>query len=248
MKYQCLQDVLDNIYYDKGEFWSSDSRIYYLKEFGTLESLLEVLSKYFNMWDQGERGENYTKKLGGYTEYERASYCFLYIFQVLPMFEDPSIIPELMQYFPPEGPDQWPWTMEDMWTEVMLQNVGSYCDYGPSYIPWLMKSLHLLPKGADWAAEWFFGHMIFDAFAHIDAKTGDFPCIEEALLLGDRKIILKLAQHEVLDWQDELRKAEDTNDEIEWLETCKERLACSEYILSHLLAVPKNVVPLHAAD
>ena len=250
MEYHDLQYVLDTIYYNKTNAMDcyEPPIIQALKDYGTKDVLMEKLDHYFTMWDEGERGLAWQDLEGDFTQYERASWCFYYIFQALPLFKDPSIIPDLMKYFPPEGPDQWPWTMEDMWTEVMLQNAGSYCDYGPSYIPWLMKSLHLLPKGSDWAAEWFFSHMIFDTFSHIDPKTGNLPCIEEALSLGHRKTLLRLAEREVKDWVHELKKAEDTNDEVDWVKTCQERLVWSEYILGYLLKLPENVVSLHATD
>lgn len=250
MEHQCLQDVLDEIYYGESNAldWYEPPIIQALKDYGTKDELMTQLAYYFKIWDEGERGLAWKDFEGDFKQFERASWCFYYIFQALPLFKDPSIIPDLMQYFPPEGPNQWPWTMEDMWTETMLQDVASYHDYGQNYIPWLMKSLNLLPKGAEDRAKWFFGHMIFDTFTHIDPKTGDFPCIEFALALGDRKTLLELAKHEVSDWQDELRKAESSNDEIEWSQTCKERLACSEYVLSHLLHISENVVPLHVLD
>lgn len=261
MEYECLQDVLDEIYYGESNAldWYEPPIIQALKDYGTKDELMAQLAYYFKIWDEGERGVAWQDLEGEFKHFERASWCFYYIFQALPLFKDPSIIPELMQYFPPEGPDQWPWTMEDMWTEVMLSVVKDYADFGLSYIPWAMKSFKNLRKGAEWVAKELIFSMIFHTFRKITPDT--FPNLEvvDALPLGDYGMLKTILDSEIHDAQkffDDCQKKllelnlsdralKNARDD---LESAKETLYCTEYVLGQLLALPENVVPLHVLD
>jgi hypothetical protein len=260
MEYECLQDVLDEIYYGESNAldWYEPPIIQALKDYGTKDELMKQLAYYFKIWDEGERGVAWQDLEGDFKHFERASWCFYYIFQALPLFKDPSIIPELMQYFPPEGPDQWPWTMEDMWTEIMLQNIASYHYYGKPYIAWLMRSFKYLQKGAEWVVEDLMFSMIFDTFERIRPDIfPDFPVID-ALPLADRSMLKKILEQDVIEWRETVEQTritlhkEDSSEKKELLEEKLFRhqggLARTEYVLGQLLALPENVVLLHAAD
>ncbi|PPE05548.1 hypothetical protein [Holospora curviuscula] len=260
MKYTCLQDVLDEIYsaeYVGNYLPLADEKQWTegFKTFGTKENMLSALNYYFRIWDQGERRLNWRQEEDGCMIFERAAWTFYYIFDSISFLKDPSIIPELMQYFPPEGDVRWPWTMEDLWTEMMLQIVANYWDFGPAYMPWLMRSLHLLHPGARWAASYFMSKMIFDTFYRI--KPDQFPelLILDALPLGKGDLVLSLLENEILRWQEALKRAKarlcktpSSEKEMKQaknaVDSAKESLACAEYVRGQLLLLPQEVISI----
>jgi hypothetical protein len=265
MDYTCLQDIFDEIYeadYD-GE-WAIGREDEFpwregFQKFATKKGLLEALAYYFKIWDQGERGIAWQEEREGFKEYERASWCFYYAFDATPILKDPSIIPELIQYFLPEGENRWPWSMEDVWTEMMLFAVKDYADFGLPYVAWVMKSFKNLRKGAEWVVEDLMFSMIFDTFQRITPDVfPDLPVVD-ALPLGDRSMLKKILNSEVQGAQKFLNDSKKKllepdlvgvklKNALEDLESAKRILARTEYVLGQLLALPENVVPLHAAD
>ena len=257
MEYHCLQDVLDEIYYgeENAMDWYEPPIIQAIKDCGTKDALMKKLAYYFKIWDEGERGLAWQDLEGDFKQFERASWCFYYIFQVLPLFQDPSIIPELMQYFPPEGADQWPWTMEDMWTEVMLSVLKD--DFRSSYIPWAMKSFKNLRKGTEWVVEDLMFSMIFDTFQRITPDVSPELPVIDALPLGDRNMLQKILEQDVIEWRELIEKKryelshlvdeQKSNTLKENLFGDEGSLAQTEYVLGQLLALPENVVPLHVS-
>ncbi|PPE06861.1 hypothetical protein [Holospora curviuscula] len=259
MKYTCLQDVLDEIYAAEysGDYLPLGDEAQWkegLKTFGTKEGMLSALAYYFNIWDQGERGINFRQEEGGCKIFERAAWTFFYIFDSIALLKDPSVIPELMEYFPPEGKERWPWTMEDIWTEMMLQTVAD-SNFGPTYMDWIMRSLHLLHPGSRWAASSFMFSMIFDTFYEI--KPDEFPelPIVDALPLGKGDLVLSLLENEILRWQEALERAKarlcktpSSEKEMKQaknaVDSAKESLACAEYVRGQLLLLPKEVISI----
>ncbi|ETZ07574.1 hypothetical protein P618_200234 [Holospora obtusa F1] len=254
--YNCFQDVLDAIYNSDENPMDCDTESYWIDIISKFvlnkQDLLQKLEQYFNMWDLGERGVDYLEKIGEFYEYERASWCFYYLFLFLSDLKDPSFIPEVMKYFPPDGEHHWPWCMEDMWTEPMLAEVANYHDFGPTYIPWIMRSLHLLYPGAEWVAENFMFSMIYDTFSHITPDTfPDLPVVD-ALPLGKREIVRNLLEKEVFGWNKTLQKdkeklaqalcEQEKKFAYKDVESAKESLACAEYVLGQLLLLPEEVV------
>lgn len=265
MDYTCLQDIFDEIYEadDDGE-WAISQHYHYpwkkgFQKFATKKGLLEALAYYFKIWDQGERGIAWQEERRGFKEYERASWCFYYAFEATPILKDPSIIPDLTQYFPPEGENRWSWTMWDVWTEMMLFVVKDYADFGLSYIPWAMKSFKNLRRGAEWVAQSVMFSMIFNTFEDITPDVFPGLPVVDALPLADRIMLKKILNSEVQgaqkffdDCQKKLlepnlsdRALKNARDN---LESAKETLYCTEYVLGQLLALPDNVVPLHGSD
>ncbi|PPE06359.1 hypothetical protein [Holospora curviuscula] len=259
MKYTCLQDVLDEIYsaeYVGNYLPVSNEPQWYegFKTFGTKENMLSALAYYFDIWDQGERGINFRQEENGCMIFERAAWTFFYIFDSISLLKDPSIIPELMQYFPPEGDVRWPWTMEDLWTEMMLGVVTS-SNFGPTYMDWIMRSLHLLHPGARWAASYFMFSMIYDTFYRI--KPDQFPelPIVDALPLGKQDLVLSLLEDEISGWQEALERAKaklcktpSSEKEMKQaknaVDSAKESLACAEYVRGQLLLLPQEVISI----
>ncbi|PPE05711.1 hypothetical protein HCUR_00151 [Holospora curviuscula] len=189
------------------------------------------------MWDLGEREINFYELIGDFYEYERASWCFYYLFRALSFLKDPSFIPEVMRYFPPDGKEAWPWDMNGMWTEPMLGVVTN----APGYMPWLMRSLHLLHPGARWAAKDLMSQMLFDTFYEI--KPDEFPDlpIVDALPLGKRDLVLSLLDEKIEDYK---RWLEEDRVSSKNIEKWKERIACTEYVRGQLLLLPKEVISI----
>ncbi|ETZ07528.1 hypothetical protein P618_200289 [Holospora obtusa F1] len=255
-KYTCLQDVLDEIYNSEEDamehgFGDGVNKNNFIKFFEK-GALLKSLERYFEMWDLGERGIDYCELIGDYYEYQRASWCFYYLFLFLSDLKDPSFIPEVMKYFPPDGEYHWPWCMEDMWTGPMLDVVTDYRRWGPAYIPWLIRSLHLLYPGVGWAAGDFMSKMMFDTFYRITPdEFPDLPIVD-ALPSGKREIVKNLLEKEVSGWKDALKKAniklqkslseQEKKFALKDVESAKESLACAEYVLGQLLLLPEEVV------
>ncbi|PPE06862.1 hypothetical protein HCUR_00117 [Holospora curviuscula] len=169
--------------------------------------------------------------------------------------KEPSFIPEVMRYFLPSGTQIDHWTMEDMWTEMMLQTVVNYYHFGPAYMPWVMRSLHLLHPGARWAASSFIFNMIYDTFCRI--KPNEFPDlpIVDALPSGKQDVVLGLLDDEVKGWQEALARAraellktpssgQETKRAQEAVDSAKESLACTEYVRGQLLLLPQEVISI----
>ncbi|PPE06372.1 hypothetical protein [Holospora curviuscula] len=193
--YTCLQDVLDDLYetqeIDAGEKYWKEA----IKKFATKEGLLKALSHYFELWDREERDRDYLRELLS-LEGQKASWCFYYLFEALSSLKDPSFIPQVMRYFLPSGKEVDHWGMEDIWTEMMLQTVAD-SDLGPTYMHWIMRSLHLLHPGARWAASYFIFNMIYHTFD--DMTSGQFPDLPvvDALPLGKRDLVLSLLDEKI---------------------------------------------------
>ncbi|PPE05697.1 hypothetical protein [Holospora curviuscula] len=251
-KYTCLQDVLDDLYetqeIDAGEKYWKEA----IKKFATKEGLLSALAYYFELWDREERDRDYLRELLS-LEGQKASWCFYYLFEALSALKDPSFIPQVMRYFPPEGDNRWPWTMEDIWTEMMLQTVAD-SDLGPTYMHWIMRSLHLLHPGARWAAKDLMSQMLFDTFYEI--KPDKFPdlSIVDALPLGKRDLVLSLLDEKISSWKNILEQDEITlknanfepeiNRAKKDVDSAKESLACYQYVRGQLLLLPKEVISI----
>ena len=261
MDYTCLQDIFDEIYeadYDGQWAIGREDELPWregFQKFVTKKGLLEALAYYFKIWDQGERGIAWQQERRGFKEYERASWCFYYAFETTPMLKDPSIIPELMQYFLPEGRDRGPWIMEDVWTEMMWQAVANYHDYGFDYIPWLMKSFKFLKKGSEWLAEEVMFTMIFDTFEHITPDVFPDLSVVDSLVLGNATLLKKILEQDVLEWKELIEKKQEKIGHLvderekkvlkEDLFRYEGSLARTEYVLGQLLELPENVVSLH---
>ncbi|GAJ45715.1 hypothetical protein HE1_00024 [Holospora elegans E1] len=248
--YTCLQDIMDEIYnwpiHAKGgaeqEHWME-----FLPKFAVKEDILKSLERYFDMWDLGERGVDYLEEISGFLECERASWCVYYLFKSLVFLKDPSFIPFVMKYFPSA------WCMEGMWFQPMINVITNYHRWGASYIPWVMRSLHLLPSGAlnDAAGEFMF-NMMFDTFYHITPDVFPDLSVVDALPLGKRDIVLTLVKNEVLGWQESLKRAKEKlekascekkiNDAKKSIDSAKKSLACAEYVLGQLLLLPEEVI------
>ncbi|PPE04300.1 hypothetical protein HCUR_00363 [Holospora curviuscula] len=202
------------------------------------------------MWDLGEREINFYELIGDFYEYERASWCFYYLFRALSFLKDPSFIPEVMRYFPPDGKEAWPWDMNGMWTEPMLSVVTN----APGYMPWLMRSLHLLHPGARGFAGDFMFSMIFQTFRPITPEVLPELPIVDALPLGKRDLVLSLLEDGISEWKNILEQDEITlknaNSEPEInrakkdVDSAKESLACYQYVRGQLLLLPKEVISI----
>ncbi|PPE05630.1 hypothetical protein [Holospora curviuscula] len=259
MKYTCLQDVLDEIYsaeYSGDYLPISDEKHWTegFKTFGTKENMLSALNYYFRIWDQGERRLNWRQEEDGCMIFERAAWTFFYVFEAIPLLKDPSIIPELMRYFLPQGEQAGSWDMEDLWTEMMLQIVANYWDFGPAYMPWVMRSLHLLHPGARSASSYFMSKMIFDTFDYITPEEFPKLPIVDALPLGKRDLVLSLLEDGISEWKNILEQDEITlknaNSEPEInrakkdVDSAKESLACYQYVRGQLLLLPQEVISI----
>ncbi|PPE06863.1 hypothetical protein HCUR_00115 [Holospora curviuscula] len=164
--------------------------------------------------------------------------------------KEPSFIPEVMRYFLPSGTQIDHWTMEDMWTEMMLQTVVD-SDLGPTYMNWLMRSLHLLHPGARWAASSFIFNMIYDTFYRI--KPNEFPDLPvvDALPLGKRDFVLSILDEMIEGYKkffEEKKKKILNNDPLQStlrsVESYKEDIACTEYVRGQLLLLPQEVISI----
>ena len=245
----CLQDVLDEIYEDEEMNLGQKHWQEAIKKFATKEGLLTALSHYFELWDREERDRDYLRELLS-LEGQKASWCFYYLFEALSALKDPSFIPEVMRYFPPEGDNRWPWTMEDIWTEMMWQTVAD-SDLGPTYMHWIMRSLHLLHPGARWAAKDLMSQMLFDTFYRI--KPNEFPNLPvvDALPLGKRDFVLSILDEMIEGYKkffEEKKKKIFNNDPLQntlrSVESYKEDIACTEYVRGQLLLLPKEVISI----
>ncbi|ETZ07522.1 hypothetical protein P618_200283 [Holospora obtusa F1] len=251
MSYESLEEIMEEIFYyddeDHDDAMGGITEYHwmeFLPKFAVKKDLLKALDRYFNMWDLGERGVDYLEKIGEFYEYERASWCFYYLFMTLGYLENPSFIPSVMKYFPDE------WYMEGMWSQPM---VGVITARWPDYVPWLMRSLHLLPsKELNYVASDFMFKMIFKTFYRI--TPDEFPklYVVDALHLGNRIMIKNLVEKEISEWKDSLKKAQEKLQKVsreqekkvaqEDVESAKESLACAEYVLGQLLLLPEEVV------
>ena len=122
-----------------------------------------------------------------------------------------------------------------------------------------MRSFKYLQKGAEWVVEDLMFSMIFDTFQRITPDVfPDLPVVD-ALPLGDRSMLKKILNSEVQGAQKFLNDSKKKllepdlvgvklKNALEDLESAKRILARTEYVLGQLLALPENVVPLHAAD
>ncbi|ETZ07524.1 hypothetical protein P618_200285 [Holospora obtusa F1] len=256
-KYTCLQDVLDEIYngdedpvacrFDREDDFEPQN----FSRFSEKEALLKGLERYFEMWDLGERGIDYCELIGDYYEYQRASWCFDYLFLSLRELKDPSFIPEVMKYFLPSGKGSGPWEMEDMWTGPMLDVVTDYRRWGPAYIPWLMRSLHLLYPRSLWAAGDFMSKMIFDTFDYIIPEEFPNLPIVDALPLGKREIVKDLLEKEISGRKTSLEKSKikleiaSSDREIKFakesIDRAKGGIARAEYVLGSCYCCPKRL-------
>ncbi|ETZ07519.1 hypothetical protein P618_200280 [Holospora obtusa F1] len=245
-KYTCLQDVLYDIYNSDENPMNSSTESYWIDIISKFvlnkKDLLQKLEQYFNMWDLGERGVDYLEKIGEFYEYERASWCFYYLFISLSFLKDPSFIPEVMKYFLPSGKDSGPWEMEDMWTESMLHIVTNYRRWGAIYIQWAMRSLHLLDFGADWAAEDLMVSMIFHTFYYITPNEfPDLPVVN-ALPLGNRDLVKRLLKKIIKHRKNCLLEHKDDLQANISVPLWRQTLVCAEYVLGQLLLLPEEVV------
>ena len=256
MDYTCLQDILDDIfYYDDGEGGEGMGGIVtkhvmvFLPKFAVKKELLERLAHYFEMWDLGEREIDHYNLIGDFYEYERASWCFYYLFRALSFLKDPSFIPEVMGYFPAYGKERWSWEndMNCMWTQPMVSVVTNT----PGYMPWVMRSLHLLHPGARWAAKDLMSQMLFDTFYRI--KPNEFPNLPvvDALPLGKRDFVLSILDEMIEGYKkffEEKKKKIFNNDPLQntlrSVESYKEDIACTEYVRGQLLLLPKEVISI----
>ncbi|ETZ06938.1 hypothetical protein P618_200836 [Holospora obtusa F1] len=242
--YESLQDVMDEIfYYDDGHDHEAmgvvlrDHWMEFLPKFAVKKDLLKALDHYFNMWDLGERGVDYLEKVGEFFEYERASWCFYYLFMTLEHLEDPSFIPSVMKYFPDE------WYMEGMWSQPMVGVITNYEKWGATYISWLMRSLHLLPSGAlNYAAKDFMIDMILDTFFYLDPGTFPDLFVVDVLPLGRRNIVQSLLEEIIEDRKKCLLEHKDNLQLNCMIPRWRQTLVCAEYVLGQLLLLPEEVV------
>ncbi|PPE04296.1 hypothetical protein [Holospora curviuscula] len=247
--YTCLQDVLDEIYEDEEMNLGQKHWQEAIKKFATKEGLLTALSHYFELWDREERDRDYLQELLS-LEGQKASWCFFYLFEALRYLKDPSFIPQVMRYFLPSGKEVDHWEMEDIWTEMMLKRVASY-HFGPTYMNWLMRSLHLLHPGARWAASYFIFNMIYHTFYEIKPdKFPDLPVVN-ALPLGKRDLVLSLLDEKIERYKQSLEEKKKkilNNDPLQStlrsVESYKEDIAYTEYVRGQLLLLPKEVISI----
>lgn len=247
MKYNCLQDVIEDIYttYELTDLqdldWDNDEFVEGLVTFGDKSSLLELLAESFEMWD--EVGQTIDLR----TEYtdEPATWCFYCCFKALPYLKDPSVIPEMLKYLPYEPDRAYMYNSieYDMLVPMMVEAITNTEQFGLEYIPWLLQSLDCIP-GSEYQegfALQLLGDAIFDTFDSV--KPDQFPerlPAVDVLSFCNRSFILKILNILI----------EENNESIERSKTrkgnnvfyfkedtsyLKEGLACLEYVRGQLL-------------
>ena len=123
--YTCLQDIFNEIYeaddHGKRAFGGGKEPLWNngFDTFATKEGILQALSYYFKIWDEGERGIAWQEKRRGLKEYERAAWCFYFAFDSTSTPKDPSIISNLIPYVLGSAAGCVPWKMRDSWRAMM---------------------------------------------------------------------------------------------------------------------------------
>lgn len=248
-QYTCLNSVLEDIYSSENLEYlenSGDKFIEGFQRFGDRNSLLKILRESFVLWEKASHMTN--EKTNRVNLHYHAAWCFYYVYKMLSSMKDPSIIPEIIQYFPCSTERGYMYNLcDDMLTQSMMETITDYQNFGPEYVSWLIRSLHLIPKGID--QEVFLSEMMScmmsDTFDRIiPDKLPENLLLVEALPLGNRKILIDLLQ--CMRKRYKIYIQEETVQRI--LLIWKKYLVWTEYVLGQLLALPENVVPLHVLD